>query len=259
MNPSGPQQSTSAPVLAIIGDELDRPPHPGSPERQTDTPVTRTLPGWSPRATGLPRHRAIVAVDIEQSTSRPDPVKAELRRTLYQLFDQALCSAGIHRRHRDRFTDRGDGLLALIHPVDQASKPILLNRAVPALSQLLADHNASLPRASRRHHELRVRVVMHAGEVHYDGNGCFGEALDIAFRLLDAPGVKKALRAAADPVTLVISDDIYRTIVRHGYDGIDPQAFHPLIRVHVAGHLYPGWVHTQSTPRAKPPSSTSPR
>jgi class 3 adenylate cyclase len=210
--------------------------------------VTRTLSDASPPPAGLPRHRAIVAVDIEQSTSRPDPVKAELRRSLYDLFDQALRSAGIHRRHRDRYTDRGDGLLALIHPVDQASKPILLNRAVPALSQLLADHNASLPSVGRPHHQLRVRVVVHAGEVDYDGNGCFGEALDIAFRLLDAPGVKKALRAAADPLTLVISGDIYRTIVRHGYDGIDPHAFRPLIRVHVAGQRYAGWIHTP--PRA---------
>jgi class 3 adenylate cyclase len=213
--------------------------------------VTRTLPPASLDRTlpavGLPRHRTILAVDIEQSTNRPDPIKAELRRALYELFDQALRSAGIHRRHRDRFTDRGDGLLALIHPVDQAAKPILLNRAIPALSQLLTDHNASLPRAGSPHHQLRVRVVVHAGEVHYDDNGCFGEALDIAFRLLDAPGVKKMLRAAADPLTLVISGDIYRTIVRHGYDGIDPHAFHPLIRVHVAGHRYPGWIHTPPT------------
>jgi len=118
--------------------------------------VTRTLPDRPPTAAGLPRHRAIVAVDIEQSTSRPDTVKADLRRTLYDLFGQALRSAGIHRRHRDRFTDRGDGLLALIHPVDQVSKPVLLNRAVPALSQLLAGYNASLPRTGHPHHQPPV-------------------------------------------------------------------------------------------------------
>jgi class 3 adenylate cyclase len=191
-------------------------------------------------------YRAIVAVDIEQSTTRPDPVKAELRRILYELFDQALRSAGIHRRHRDRFTDRGDGLLALIHPVDQAAKPVLLNRVVPAFGQLLAGYDASL--TSRSHRQLRVRVVMHAGEVNYDGYGCFGEALDIAFRLLDAPGVKKALRAAPDPLTLVVSDDIYRTVVRHGYDGLDQQAFRPLTRVNVAGHRYLGWVHAPRQP-----------
>jgi class 3 adenylate cyclase len=206
--------------------------------------VIYVLPRWFPPTVCLPRHRVIVAVDIEQSTSRPDPVKAELRRALYDLFDQALRSAGIHRRHRDRFTDRGDGLLALIHPADQAPKPIVLNRAIPALCQLLANHNANLASAGRLHEQFRVRVVVHAGEIHYDNNGCFGEALDIAFRLLDAPGVKKTLRTAADPLALVISDDIYRTIVRHGYAGIDFHAFHPLITVHIAGHRYPGWIRT---------------
>jgi class 3 adenylate cyclase len=196
-----------------------------------------------PTVTGLPRHRAIVALDIEQSTSRPDTVKAELRRMIYELFDEALLSAGICKRHRDRFVDRGDGVLALIHPVDQAPKAVLLNRAAPALSQLLADYNASIPAASRSRWQLRVRAVVHAGEVHYDANGCFGEALDIAFRLLDAPGVKKTLRTADGSLSLVISDDIYRTVVRHGYDGIDQHGFRPLVRVHVAGSRYTGWIH----------------
>jgi class 3 adenylate cyclase len=206
-------------------------------------PRTEPLP-----AAGLPRHRAIVALDIERSTSRPDPVKAELRSKIYELFDAALRSAGILRRHRDRFTDRGDGILALIHPVDQAPKAILLTTAIPALSQLLTDHNASLPRSSRLQRQLRVRVVVHAGEVHYDANGCFGEALDIAFRLLDAAHVKKALRTASDPLTLVISGDIYRAVVRHGYDGIEQRAFHPLVRVHIAGNRYPGWIHIPGQP-----------
>jgi class 3 adenylate cyclase len=196
-----------------------------------------------PPATSLPHHRAIIALDIERSTSRTDSVKAELRCKLYELFDAALCSVGIHKRHRDRFIDRGDGFLALIHPVNQAPKALLLNRAIPALNRLLTDYNASLPRTSRSQRQLRVRVVVHAGEVHYDANGCFGEALDIAFRLLDAPFVKKALQAAAGPLTLVISGDIYKSVVRHGYAGIDQHAFHPVVRVHVAGNRYPGWIH----------------
>jgi class 3 adenylate cyclase len=194
-------------------------------------------------AAGLPRHRAVVALDIERSTSRPDPVKAELRSKLYGVFDAALLEAGIRRQYRDRFVDRGDGILALIHPVDQAPKAALLKTVIPALSQLLTDYNASLPQASRAQRQLRIRAVVHAGEVHYDANGCFGEALDIAFRLLDATHVKKALQATADPLTLVISDDIYRAIVRHGYDGIDQHTFHPLVRVRIAGNRYPGWIH----------------
>ena len=201
-------------------------------------------------STGMPHYRAIVALDIESSTSRPDPIKAELRNKTYELFDAALCSAGIRKRHRDRFIDRGDGILALIHPVDQAPKALLLNRAIPALNQLLADYNASLPHPSLAQRQLRVRVVMHAGEVRYDANGCFGEALDVAFRLLDAARVKKALREAADPLILIISGHIYSSVVRHGSDGIDQHAFHPLVRVQIAGSRYPGWIHIpeQATP-----------
>lgn len=194
-------------------------------------------------AAEFPRHRAIVALDIEQSTSRPNRVKAELRSKLYELFDEALRSCGIYPRYRDRFIDLGDGILALIHPVDQAPKALLLHRVIPALTQLLADYNAGLPRAATTQRHLRVRAVVHAGEIHYDDNGCFGEALDVAFRLLDAAHVKKALRASAEPLTLVISDEIYRCIVRHDYHGIDQHAFEPLVRVHVAGYRHQGWIH----------------
>jgi hypothetical protein len=30
--------------------------------------------------------------------------------------------------------------------------------------------------------------------------------------------------------------------------GIDQRAFHPLVRVHVAGHRYPGWIHIPGQP-----------
>jgi hypothetical protein len=190
----------------------------------------------------LPYYRSIVALDIERSTSRPDPIKGELRNKTYELFEVALRMAGVDKCHHDRFIDRGDGILALVHPVDQVPKAILLNRAVPFLSRLLTEYNAGLPRYSQPQRQLRVRVVMHAGEIHYDANGCFGEALDVAFRLLDAARVKRTLRETADPLILVISGDIYSSVVRHGYDGIDHQAFHPLVRVQVAGKRYPGWI-----------------
>jgi class 3 adenylate cyclase len=191
---------------------------------------------------GLPHYRAIVALDIESSTTRSNPVKGELRNKAYELFEIALCTAGIGKRYRDPFIDRGDGILALVHPVDQAPKALLLNRAIPLLSRLLAEYNAGLPRHSQPQRQLRIRVVVHAGDVHYDTNGCFGEALDVAFRLLDAARVKKTLRESSDPLVLVISEDIHNSVVRHGYDGIDHDSYQPLVRVYVAGRRYPGWV-----------------
>jgi hypothetical protein len=206
------------------------------------------MPAPQTLTVSLPHHRAIVAVDIERSTSRPDPVKGELRNLIYEMFDEALRSAGIRQRYRDRFIDRGDGILALIRPVDQVPKALLLNRAIPAFSRLLADHNESLPHSSRTQRQLRVRVVVHAGEVHYDANGCFGEALDVAFRLLDAARVKKLFREATGSLILVVSEDIYSSVVRHGYDGIDQRAFHPLVRVIIAGNRHCGWIHLPEEP-----------
>jgi len=172
------------------------------------------------------RRRVIVALDIEGSTSRPDPVKAELRTMLYELFDAALRSAGVSARRRDRFTDRGDGLLALIDPADQA---LLFNLVIPVFSRLLAGYNASLPDPGGRDRRLRVVVVMHTGNVHDDDNGCFGEALDIAFRLLDAPRVKTALKAAQGPVLLVVSGDVHNLIASYscGVTGHTASAWSP--------------------------------
>jgi hypothetical protein len=176
--------------------------------------------------------RTIVALDIERSTSRPDDVKAELRQTMYALFDAALRAAGIQPRHRERFADRGDGFLALIHPVGDISK-VLLRRVIPAFSLLLAEHNVGRP----LQRQLRVRVVVHAGTVFYDANGCFGETLDAAFRLLDAPSVKGALQAASAPLVLVVSAGL-DGFVRTGESG---RAF-PRVSVQVASNEYEGRV-----------------
>jgi hypothetical protein len=187
-----------------------------------------------------PRRRVIVALDIERSTSRPDPVKADLRTMLYELFDAALRSAGVDTSRHDRFIDRGDGLLALFDPADQA---LLLNRVVPAFSQHLTSYNASLPDSGRRQRQLRLRAVMHAGEIHDDDNGCYGEALDIAFRLLDAPRVKTTLQAAHGPLVLVVSGEVYDSVVRDGPGGASHTTFHRLVTAEVAGHQHPGWIH----------------
>jgi hypothetical protein len=184
------------------------------------------------RPAGPARRRAIVGLDIEQSTSRPDPVKAEFRIMLYELFEAALRSADIGPG-RDPFMDRGDGLLALM---DLAEQIPLLSHAIPAFGRLLAGYNASLPPQRR----LRVRVVVHAGEVRDDDNGWFGEALDIACRLLDAPAAKLALKAAPGPLLLVVSDDTYTSVTDHGQAGGD--AFRRLFTVQVAGREHPGWV-----------------
>jgi hypothetical protein len=185
-----------------------------------------------------PVHRSIMAVDLEGSTQRTDLVKGELRRVMYDLLARSLQAVGITGNCLERLIDRGDGVLVLIRPHDQVPKTVLLGRLVPLLATLLAEYNAQVVQPALR---MRLRVVIHAGEVHEDGRGFYGEAIDVAIRLLDAPGVKRTLKQAAGPLVLVVSDEIYCKIICHGYAPVD--AYLPLVRMHVANRWQRGWVH----------------
>jgi hypothetical protein len=193
----------------------------------------------------VPLHRSIIAIDIERSTGphRTNPIREELRDEAYSLLSTAMRIAGIGDGHCDPLADRGDGVLALVHPADDVPKTLLLYPMIPALTTLLADRNAALASCDRSCRELRLRTVIHSGEIHCDGKGYFGEALDVAFRLLDAPRLKGCLRQAVTPLVLVVSEEIYWSIVRHGYEGIPESGFDPLVRVVVAGRRHRGWVH----------------
>jgi hypothetical protein len=222
-------------VFVPVSEQLRLPTVTSELETLASTTLTRRrVAGHGLLARPRAHQRTIVALDIERSTSRPDPVKAELRATMYDLFDAALRAAGIHPRHRDRFADRGDGFLALVHGADHAPQ-VLLRRVIPAFGVLLAEYNTVRPPLR----QLRVRVVVHAGTVFYDANGCFGEALDTAFRLLDAARVKQALRLAPAPLALVVSAGVSES-VRSGRIG---QAS-GLVSVEVAGRWHQGLIQT---------------
>jgi hypothetical protein len=193
------------------------------------------------RAMSLPVHRSILAVDIEGSTRRTNPVKEELREEVYRLVVSALFVAGIDSRHYDPFTDRGDGLLVLLRPADELPKPLLLSTLIPILARLLVAYNSCIS-PTEQPRMMRLRAVIHAGEVLYDENGPFGEDLDVAFRLLDAPRFKTHFKNATVPLALVASDYIYQTIIRQGYDGIFDQEFLPLVTVNVGDQRRKGWV-----------------
>ena len=236
-------------------------PYAGGPadllETHGDTPLRN---GKRPhRAMSLPVYRSILAVDIEGSTKRTNPVMEELREEVYRPVVEALYVAGIASQHHDPFTDRGDGILVLLRAADELPKPLLLSRLIPILASLLVAHNSGISPADQPR-MLRLRTVIHAGEVHYDENGPFGEDLDVAFRLLDAPRFKTHLKNAAVPLALVASDYIYQTIIRHGYDGIAEEEFLPLVTVTVGLQRRKGWVqlpHAGGIPEAIPTRSVA--
>ncbi|WP_158073413.1 hypothetical protein [Actinophytocola xanthii] len=193
----------------------------------------------------VPLHRTMLVLDIANSTARANPAKGRFRRVMYDLLDEAMRASGIADQHHDPPIDRGDGALVLFHPADQVPKTLLLSRLLPALEHLLTEHNEHHPEQA-----FQLRAAAHAGEVHYDRWGPYGDDLDLVCRLLDAPALKRVLASAAEPMALVVSDHLYRSIVRHGYADIDGGRFTPLVNVDVAGTAHTGWVPaTRAAPR----------
>lgn len=197
------------------------------------------MPSTDVRLPDGPVHRTIVVLDVEGSTKRNNPAKGELRRILYELAERALLAAGIGPNHLERLTDRGDGVLILIRPHDEVPKTLALGRLIPMLAALLGEHNALVTRPEL---QLRLRAVVHAGEIHEDKRGFYGDDLDVACLLLDAPKLRRALReAGASPLVLVVSEEIYNGIVQQGYLDGGPYRF--MGRVLVGNRHRRGWIH----------------
>jgi hypothetical protein len=195
-----------------------------------------------------PVHRMIIVVDVEGSAARSNPEKEELRFCTYEVLQNALHLTGIRNDHLERFTDRGDGVLILIRPADEIPKTLLLGPFVLRLASLLEDYNRRSSVTGDAMRPLRLRVSIHAGEVHDDGRGFFGEALDLSCRLLDAQPVKKALRQAGGSLAVVVSNEIYSSIVRHDYADIDSRTYSRAVRVRIAGRQQWGWIYAPEKP-----------
>jgi hypothetical protein len=191
-----------------------------------------------------PRQRIMVVCDIEGSTTRTNPEKAALRADMYGLLEAALLDCKITEDLREPSTNTGDGVLTLVRPVDVVPKTLLLRTFVPALSDLLAEHADLHP-----YRKFRLRVAIHSGEVHSDWAGPFSEDIDLTFRLLNAPELKLRLQQTDAPLVLAVSDHIHRSVVRHGYHGIDGRTFEPIIFLEMAGQRHTGWVHIPQATR----------
>ncbi|MGB3440302.1 MAG: hypothetical protein WBA97_16265 [Actinophytocola sp.] len=188
------------------------------------------------RIAPVPVQRTIVGVDVERSTDRNNTQRARLRQAMYEVFEKSLIAAGVGDEFREPFVDRGDGAMAFIQPVDELPKLLLLNTFVPVLRDEL------------RAHEFRLRVAVHFGDIHYDSRGPFGEDIDLMVRLLDCHELKSRLKKSAAPLILGVTERFYRSVVKHGYDGIEAENFLPLPRLRMGGQTYRSWV--QDLPRS---------
>lgn len=207
-------------------------------DARASTPSTRpvTVAPLDDQLPTGPVHRSIIVLDLEGSTMRTNLVKGELRRVMYDLLEHSLEAVAITGHRLESLTDRGDGVLALVRPHDEVPKTVLFERFIPLLTDLVAGYNAQAEQPAL---QMRLRAVVHAGEVHMDNRGCYGAAIDVAVRLLDAPQLKKALKQAAAPLVLAVSEEIHSGIISHGY--VDASKYFP-ISVRVGTRRHRGWV-----------------
>jgi hypothetical protein len=182
-----------------------------------------------------PLHRTFVAIDIE-GFNRPewqDPVRARLRAELHSTLREAFERAGV-AAERYVVSDLGDGMLVLIDPA--VSKVTLLDPFLHELEAGLRDYNRG---ASA---QLRLRIVLHAGEILPDSHGWTGAALNHAFRLLGDDQLRAALAATSGQVALIVSEPIYRAVVEHEWRGIQKSEYQRVI-VTVKETTAPAWIH----------------
>jgi hypothetical protein len=198
-------------------------------------------PEWGAEDAYLPRHTPMLGLDVAGSTNRTDIGRLLMRKHMYDMLDEALAASGLGTKWEEAREDRGDGAMILFKP--DVPKPPLLSKVVPALTHRLLSFNAYEPDMP-----MQLRVVVHAGEVHSDPRGHCGEALDLAFRLLNSDKLKHRLAESAGSLAVIVSESIYTSIVRQGYPGIDDAAFDQSVWVKVGTRRYRGWVHLPELP-----------
>jgi tetratricopeptide (TPR) repeat protein len=155
-------------------------------------------------------HRTIVIVDVENfgDPARTNAHQLAVREGMYEALRQSFAQAGIGWGSC-MAEDRGDGVLVLVPP--EVPKSWLVSVVPARLAEVLAAHNAACDGPER----FRLRMALHAGEVHRDTHGWAGVSLNRAFRLIDASACRAALRDSSGVLAMIISDWFYDEVVRH--------------------------------------------
>ncbi|MFE6721225.1 hypothetical protein ACFVDU_27005 [Streptomyces albidoflavus] len=205
-----------------------------------------------------PTNKTILLLDMERSGSRRDTEVAVIRRMSYAVLREALSAASVEPSDY-RCEDRGDGMFVLIDP--SVPKPALIRALLTtAVDRLVSNNRLASPGA-----QVRMRMVLHSGEVALDEYGAIGGDVVHAFRLLDSPRLKEALRSTSEPSVLCVSDAVHHGVVRHAHPGVRPEHFHPFTVESKEGTTLTGWYHDdavswtgENAERAGEPGASAP-
>lgn len=189
-----------------------------------------------------PVHRTIVVFDVEGfgNYRRTNRHQVIVRGGLYQSVSVAFEQAGIPW-DPGAHEDRGDGIFVLIPP--EVPKSLFVELLPSALVTALNAHNRTHPYEER----IRLRMSLHAGEVHYDRYGVTGNSINRAFRLIDAQPLKAALAGSPGVLAIIASSWFFHEVVRHAPADVSA-GYRPVLATTKEG-TEPGWVCLPDHPR----------
>ncbi|HEX6452656.1 MAG TPA: FxSxx-COOH system tetratricopeptide repeat protein [Trebonia sp.] len=180
-------------------------------------------------------HRAILCVDVERfgDRSRTHPHQIAVRNGLYAALQTAFTRSGVPWEDCYR-EDCGDGVLILVPP--DVPKNVLAAGVLHELAAALAEHN----QANDRRAWIRLRLAVHAGEIHRDDHGVVGTAINVAFRLLEAPPLRRALTDSSGTLAVIASQWFFDEVIRH--DPVSDPAAYRRVQISVKETRDTAWI-----------------
>ncbi|MGW0661963.1 hypothetical protein [Streptodolium elevatio] len=205
----------------------------------------------------MPPYRALITVDAEKFSATSDIAMPDVRKAITSVMRTALGDVGLDwDTDVERCDDTGDGVIVTL--TDERAH--LLVDAVHYLNRELRKRALRFDGPP-----LRLRAAVHCGPIDpVDGSGA--AKIEVC-RMSDAEVGREALKATASRVALLISDQVFRTVVRgQGYtETVEEGMFHRVDAAIKNGTL-PVWVHVpandwrpaETAPAAGPAAAQQP-
>lgn len=189
------------------------------------------------------QHKTIMAVDIAgyNDPKRTTTHQLAVHEGFWALLRTSFAEAGIPW-DACFMENTGDGAMIQL-PAEVAKADLVAQLPDRMLAELRRYNGVHAEEAG-----VRLRVALHAGEVHQASHGTVSQATSFAFRILDAPEAKSALKQSGATIALIVSDTFYRDVVVHD-PAADPGSYQR-IPVKVKETTTEAWLRLLGAPVA---------
>ena len=131
--------------------------------------------------------------------------------------------------------DRGDGILTVLPP--NVSTAEVISTLLKELPAVIERHNRSQHASA----QFQLRLAINVGPVFGDAAGVAGEAITVAWWLLETPRFTEAIVNSAASLGIIISPFIYETFIKPGPD-LSEVASYTQIPVEIRGFSTAAWM-----------------